>query len=118
MNRCPAFNKNNKRCRSLTNNNSLFCCKSHEPINNNIIDDGCFICMEKIINSKEIIYFKCKHAFHKECYNEWLKFSTYQTPICILCRKDINVLKIEKTKKESKYCSSDKIEKLKYILNL
>ena len=118
MNRCTAFNKNNKRCRSLTNNNSLFCCKSHEPINNNIIEDGCFICMEKIINSKEIIYFKCKHAFHKECYNEWLKFSTYKTSICILCRKSINEPKVVKQRRESKYCSVDKLEKIKNILNL
>ena len=118
MNRCPAFNKNNKRCRALTKDNKIFCCKLHEPLNNNIIDDGCFICMEKILISKEIIYFKCKHAFHKGCYSEWLNFSTYETSICILCRRNVNVLQQGKKKKDSKYCSDNEIQNLINIKNI
>ena len=84
--RCIAINKNNKKCRSKTNNNSFFCCKSHEPINKELLEDGCFLCMEKIEKSNDIIYFNCKHIIHKTCYNEWLKYSTYDENICLLCR--------------------------------
>lgn len=84
MNRCIAINNNNKKCRAKTNN--LFCCESHKPINKEIIDSGCFMCMEIITKTNEIIYFRCKHAFHKICYMEWLRYSTYETPICIICR--------------------------------
>jgi hypothetical protein len=87
MNRCIAINKNNKKCRAKTNN--LFCCEGHNPINKEIIDKGCFMCMEKISKTNEIILFKCKHAFHKICYMEWLRYSTYDTPICIICRSEV-----------------------------
>ena len=46
--------------------------------------------MNKILNSNDIIYFKCNHAFHKPCYFEWIKYSTYDTLICIICRKNIS----------------------------
>ena len=85
MNRC-IFIKNNKQCRAKTKNNNLFCCKSHEPINSEIVTDGCFICMDKIEKSNEILYFKCNHAVHKPCYTKWLDFSTYNENICIICR--------------------------------
>lgn len=89
MNRCIAYNKNNNKCRAKTKNNMLFCCKNHEPLNNDLIENGCFICSEKIENSNEIIYFKCKHAFHKQCYIEWLSFSTYERSICMICRNEV-----------------------------
>ena len=89
MNRCIAYNKNNNKCRAKTKNNMLFCCKNHEPLNNDLIENGCFICSEKIENSNEIIYFKCKHAFHKSCYIEWLSFSTYERSICMICRNEV-----------------------------
>ena len=85
MNRCNAINKNNKKCRAIIKDKKLFCCESHQPMNKEIID-GCFLCMEKIENANEIIFFKCKHAFHKPCYKEWLSFSTYEEPICMICR--------------------------------
>ena len=90
VNRCLGINKNNKHCRCITKNNQLFCCESHKPINKEIIEHGCFICTEKINTSKELIYFKCKHAFHKECYNDWLKYSTYDKHICLICRTEFN----------------------------
>ena len=83
MNRCIGYNKNNHKCRAKTKNNQLFCCKQHEPINNDLVDTGCFICMDKITSANEMIYFKCSHVFHKSCYFEWLNFSTYETPICM-----------------------------------
>jgi hypothetical protein len=90
MSRCPAFTKNGKKCRSKTLSiNNLFCCKDHIPFNKEIIENGCFMCMDIIKDAKDLIYFKCKHAFHRECYTEWLKYSTYEEPICIICRNII-----------------------------
>ena len=86
--RCIAYNKNGKLCRSKIKNNQLFCCLSHNQINDDILK-GCFICMENINDINEIIYLKCHHAFHKECYLEWLGVSTYENPICLLCREEI-----------------------------
>ena len=100
-NRCVGYNKNNKKCRAKTKNNSLFCCKSHEPLNTEI-KDGCCICMDIIQNSSDIIFFKCKHAFHKQCYNEWLIYSTYLTPICMICRNEIKS-QVKINKKNKKY---------------
>ena len=102
MNRCIAINKNNKKCRAKTKNNDLFCCSAHYPINTELVTEGCFICNEKIINSNELIYFNCKHAFHRPCYNEWLQYSTYANPICLLCRKDIIINKDNIDKKKLK----------------
>jgi hypothetical protein len=104
-NRCIAYNKNNNKCRSKTKDGSLFCCKSHEPLNKEMLTDGCFLCMEKIDNKNNILYFKCRHIVHKPCYNEWLQFSTYESPICIICRKNTY------TKKEKE----QKIKKIKTI---
>lgn len=97
QNRCIGYNKNNKKCRVKTKNNSLFCSPCHEPLNSEIIDNGCCICMEIIKLSNDIIYFRCKHAFHKDCYFEWLNVSTYKNPICMLCRNEIDFLKNEKS---------------------
>lgn len=48
------------------------------------------MCMENIKSSYDIVYFRCKHAFHKDCYFEWLNVSTYENPICMVCRNEIN----------------------------
>ena len=83
MNRCISIN-NNKQCRAKTRDNNLFCCTKHEPINRELIENGCFMCMEKIEKSTEILYFKCHHAVHKPYYIDWLEFSTYEEPICMM----------------------------------
>ena len=82
MNRCNAFNKNNKKCRCIIKDNKLFCSDSHKPINDEIINDGCFMCMENIVESKDIIYFKCKHAFHKNCIRNAGGIRIETCPIC------------------------------------
>jgi len=99
-NRCIGFTKNNKKCRAkINNNNGFFCCREHEPKNNEILISGCYICSENIVKSSELLFFKCRHAVHKECYEEWLKFSTYETPICIICR---DVVKYNKNRDEAR----------------
>lgn len=104
--RCIALTKNNKKCRAKIKNNDIFCCKNHYPINKELIEDGCFICNEKINSSNELLYFKCKHAFHKPCYIEWLKFSTYESPICIICRNIAFNKPPEKIKRPLKFVSN------------
>ncbi len=91
VNRCIGITKNGKKCRTrLRKNQYLFCCENHKPLNSEIIEDGCFCCMEKIINHKDGIFFKCKHLVHKSCFVEWSKNnSTYETPICLICRNEV-----------------------------
>ena len=119
VNRCIAINKNNKKCRAKTKHNDLFCCTSHYPINKELITDGCFICNEKINNSNEILYFTCKHAFHRPCYNEWLEYSTYNNPICLLCRKDIIIKKNNSIKKVklNKISNIDSLIEISSLIN-
>ena len=88
--RCIAYNKNNnKKCRVKLKENTFFCCKSHYPINDDIFELGCFMCTEKIKSVDELHYFRCRHVFHKECYNEWLKHSNYSESICMICRSEV-----------------------------
>ena len=91
VNRCIGITKNGKKCRTrLRKNQYLFCCEEHKPLNNEIIEDGCFCCMEKIINHKDGIFFKCKHLVHKSCFIDWSRNnSTYETPICLICRSEV-----------------------------
>jgi hypothetical protein len=114
-NRCVAFNINNKKCRAKLTENKLFCCKNHEPINNEIIE-SCFLCMDKIEKTKDILFLRCKHAFHKPCYEEWMKYSTYDNPICIICRNENNNYNIKK--KIFKKINNEDLDKIKNILNI
>jgi hypothetical protein len=116
-NRCNAYTWNERKCRAKLPDNKLFCCKKHEPINKEIIDEGCFICQEMIYNTNEIIVFNCNHAFHKPCYYEWLEYSTYEKPICILCRND-NILNFVKALKIKKIIKSGYYEKFYSIQNI
>jgi hypothetical protein len=115
MNRCIGFTKNNHKCRAIINDGSFFCCESHQPLNKEVLKNGCFICMEEIKDKNEILYFKCKHIIHKPCYLEWLEFSTYENPICTICRSDTFKKKNEKQKKKLKTIND--ISKLQEIKN-
>ncbi len=122
VNRCIGITKNGKKCRTrLKLNQYLFCCENHKPLNSEIIKDGCFCCMEKIINHKDGIFFKCKHLVHKSCYLDWSKNnSTYETPICLICRAE--VYNDNKKKKKSKPYENDNtnnmnIQNIQNILN-
>jgi hypothetical protein len=108
MNRCIAINKNNKKCRAKLKTNSFFCCLSHEPINKELLEDGCFCCSEKIKSPNELLYFHCKHIFHKICYKEWLQYSTYVDSICLVCRNTI--VKKESQKKKEREINKKSID--------
>ena len=118
INRCVAINKNDKRCRAKLDGTRLFCCKSHEPINNDIINQCC-LCTEKIEKTCDILFFRCKHAFHKPCYEEWLKYSTYENPICIICRSENNTYECYKKKTvKPRYIQKTGTEDIQYIKNI
>jgi hypothetical protein len=110
MNRCIAYNKNNKKCRAKIENNKLVCCDAHLPINKEIITEGCFICFEKMTNTTDLVYLRCCHAFHKDCYAEWLHYSTYDTAVCILC---LNEVFTSKNDENDKKMNEKILEKLK-----
>ena len=102
--RCIGLNMYKKRCRNkIRDDNPFFCCKNHEPINVDFVLNGCFTCSEIIRDTNNIVIFDCNHIFHKECYADWLKYSTYTKPICLICKKEVefNVrpVKIKKRKK-------------------
>ena len=120
MSRCIAINKNNNICRTKLKDNQLFCCSSHYPYNRDIVEIGCFICTEKIDKQSDLMYLKCKHAFHKPCYEEWLKFSTYDTPICLICRNNIKPVNEELIhfKKKYKNIGNEDMEKIFKIKEL
>ncbi len=89
-NRCMGLKKDGKHCRTrLTKNQYLFCCEAHKPLNRDIMEDGCFCCTEKLVNHKEVLYFRCRHAVHKSCYYEWMKTSENEVAICMLCRTPV-----------------------------
>ncbi len=90
-NRCAGYMANGKKCRTrLKNDQYLYCCESHKPLNDTILEDGCFCCCEMLINHKDVIHFKCKHLMHKKCYYQWIKEnSNYEEPICLLCRQSV-----------------------------
>lgn len=119
--RCIAFNKNGKLCRAKTKNGKLFCCESHNPINAEIMEE-CFMCTEKITSGKELIYLKCKHAFHRECYTEWLQFSTYENPICMICRFEIDIkekpVKLNRTKVIYQNINDQRLKNINNLLNI
>lgn len=50
----------------------------------------CSICQEKITSGQQTIHLKCKHYFHYECINEWVKHKTS----CPNCRKEIPIKNI------------------------
>lgn len=119
MNRCIAYNKNNKKCRAKLTNGNFFCCEAHYPINIELIDDGCFICTEKIESIEDMYYFKCKHIMHKKCYNEWLEYSNYDNLICMLCRGEVLKEPPKKSKRRNLgVINKNDYKKLEDIINI
>lgn len=89
-NRCAGYMASGKRCRTrLREDQYLYCCDAHRPINTESLEEGCACCMEKMVNHKDVIHFRCNHLVHRECYYEWMKGSMEESPICILCRAPV-----------------------------
>jgi len=47
--------------------------------------DSCTICMEKYTSGVKVKTLPCKHEYHTECVNEWLKTSKK----CPVCSKEV-----------------------------
>ena len=63
--------------------------------------DNCEFCGKSLdyYYSKNIIYFKCNHIFHKKCFEE-KKCDEYICPICSKKEKEDNIYKIDENKNE------------------
>ena len=122
MNRCIFVNNKNKQCRAKLKNKLFFCCSSHKPLNEEFIIEGCFICMEKVEENRDILFLKCKHVFHKSCFNEWSTcFSTYEEHICLICRDPFLKKNINTKKSKIKLINNfdlDNLKKISYLLDI
>jgi hypothetical protein len=126
INRCNGYTKTGKKCRSkLPEKEKFYCCKNHEPLNMDIFSSGCFMCCENVESTKELIYFKCKHIVHRKCYDEWIGYSNYSNPICMICRKEINNnvnnvnnVNIDSKKNKKKVVIKEDYNNIDYINNI
>ena len=117
MNRCISYTKNKKKCRAKTD--KFFCCASHEPLNSDLLVDGCFICMENIDKSSDILFLRCRHVFHKKCFFEWSSsYSTYEEFVCLLCRNPCFHLKKKEKEEVIKTVNIIELKKLEHILEI
>ena len=60
---------------------------------NNVVDDNCSICLEKIDN--KCITLECNHSYHKKCIKLWIKEIINNPNInvnCPICKNDIVIL--------------------------
>ena len=102
MNRCKGLNSNNNKiCRKIIDNDKIFCCKDHTPINEDVLETPCIICSE-YFNANELKILKCNHAFHKKCINEYFDsiinefniiINNNKILICPLCNTNIKEIK-------------------------
>tara|TARA_A100001015_G_scaffold224568_1_gene253240 strand:- start:3972 stop:4382 length:411 start_codon:yes stop_codon:yes gene_type:complete len=53
--------------------------------NDNLLLDSCSICLEKYKVNDKVMNLKCRHSFHKDCLNKWLKNNN----TCPQCRENI-----------------------------
>lgn len=48
----------------------------------------CAICQEKYSCNNQVYWLDCKHIYHKDCLDEWIKYN----PSCPICKKDIDII--------------------------
>ena len=107
-NRCCGYTnlKKRRKCRAKIPLNKFYCCDKHKPYNyEDMIEDCCYMCVQKIENPRDLIYLKCKHIVHKPCYyNFLLHYSNHLTEVCIIC--------MDKRVKQEKQEKKEKIKKI------
>jgi hypothetical protein len=54
------------------------------------INELCTICQYDTKPDEDVIMTECKHFFHKDCIDEWIKFKAE----CPVCKMEIKVTKI------------------------
>lgn len=55
-----------------------------KPVNykhGDCVEETCSICLDDLEEDKEVIILPCKHGFHPDCINPWLKMHS-ECPIC------------------------------------
>jgi hypothetical protein len=48
-------------------------------------ESNCVVCQSEFQKQEEIRTLPCKHSFHKDCIDQWLKINK----TCPICKKDI-----------------------------
>ena len=56
-------------------------------LKNKYIDDKCIICQYEFKNYEKLIVLPCKHCFHPDCIEEWLK----NQKVCPYCKEEVKV---------------------------
>ena len=56
-------------------------------VKNKFIDDKCIICQYEFKNYEKLIVLPCKHNFHPDCIEEWLK----NQKVCPYCKSEVKV---------------------------
>ena len=51
------------------------------------IDDKCIVCQYEFKNYEKVIVLPCKHCFHPDCIEEWLK----NQKVCPYCKSEVKV---------------------------
>lgn len=65
------------------NNKTLYFCECSDEIQKNRTE--CVICIENIKDFDKVIITQCKHVFHVDCIETWLR----NTKTCPTCRREI-----------------------------
>jgi hypothetical protein len=90
VNRCNGFNSRGKKCRTRIENNQLFCCEQHKPLNYSEVIDECPICYAKINKESNQVYIlRCSHMFHYSCIQQWFNKDNTRR-MCPMCRQDVS----------------------------
>ena len=53
--------------------------------NDDLLLDECSICLEKYKVNDKVLNLKCRHSFHRDCINQWLRDNN----TCPECRENI-----------------------------
>ena len=56
-------------------------------LKNKYIDDKCIVCQYEFKNYEKLIVLPCKHCFHPDCIEEWLK----NQKVCPYCKEEVKV---------------------------
>jgi hypothetical protein len=77
---------NPKKFKNCNEINSILCKPVKIKNNNNILNEYCFICMEKYkLSEYQRELPNCKHYYHKRCIDKWLK----KKATCPVCRNEL-----------------------------
>lgn len=59
--------------------------KKFNEITTQCYDNSCTICLEEFKDNSEVTVVKCKHIFHRVCFNTWM-YKNFNEPKCPNCK--------------------------------